>query len=186
MKAKDTVIRSFSNGYAVFVVSFILFACSSPQTKHEDRKVKPTEPAVNEKTQGDSVHRHQQFSDWIPQNKTYLCDNPESYQGKKIGTGHCVSLIQTCSGAPFTSLWRQGPKVKGLILEPGTIIATFRDGKYPNVTGWHAAIYISQDEKGIWVWDQWVGKAVHKRFIRFKNGKGTPNNDGDAYSVVYQ
>lgn len=117
--------------------------------------------------------------------KGYICPNASNYRGNKVGTGHCVSLIQTCSAAPHTSQWRQGPRVKGLSLQPGTVIATFRNGKYPNVTGWHAAIYISQDSQGIWVWDQWVGKPVHKRLIRFKNGRGTANNDGDAYSVVY-
>ncbi len=114
----------------------------------------------------------------------FYCDNAGAYRGKVVGKGHCVSLIKQCSGAPTTHNWREGEKVRGRSLEPGTIIATFRNGRYPNKTGWHAAIYISQDSQGIWVWDQWVGKPVHKRLIRFKNGKGTPNNDGSAYSIV--
>lgn len=114
----------------------------------------------------------------------YTCRSAERFHRQVVGSGHCVSLIQHCSGAPQTRNWRQGESVRGLQLEPGTIIATFRNGKYPNQTGWHAAIYISQNEEGIWVWDQWKGKPVHRRLIRFKNGKGTPNNDGDAYSVV--
>jgi hypothetical protein len=48
----------------------------------------------------------------------------------------------------------------------------------------HAAIYLSQDETGIWVYDQWFNQPVHKRLIRFRGGQGTANNDGDAYSVV--
>ncbi|MFT6387177.1 MAG: hypothetical protein ACJAUP_000547 [Cellvibrionaceae bacterium] len=41
-----------------------------------------------------------------------------------------------------------------------------------------------QGEQGSWAWDQWVGKPVHKRLIRFKNGKGMHSNDGDVYSIV--
>lgn len=115
----------------------------------------------------------------------YICANAGAYRSKVIGAGHCVSLIQHCSSAPQTRYWRQGERVKGKALYPGTVIATFDNGRYPNKTGWHAAIYISQDAKGIWVWDQWLGKSVHKRLIRFKSGRGTPNNDGDAYHVVY-
>ena len=33
-------------------------------------------------------------------------------------------------------------------------------------------IYISQDETGIRVYDQWEGKPVHERVIKFKGGRG--------------
>jgi hypothetical protein len=78
--------------------------------------------------------------------------------------------------------------VKGdLTIQKGTAIATFdATGKYPNKsTGNHAAIYISQDVVGILVYDQWVAQgAVKERRIRFKNGVGSPSNDGDAFSVI--
>lgn len=115
----------------------------------------------------------------------YICHSAQRYKGLSVGTGHCVSLIQTCSDAPLTSAWKPGPLVKGAKLRPGTIIAIFKNGKYPNRKGWHAAIYISQNKEGIWVWDQWLGMPVHKRLIRFKQGVGTANNDGDAYSIVH-
>ena len=66
----------------------------------------------------------------------------------------------------------------------GTIIATFKNGKYPSVSGYHAAIYISHNEQGIWVWDQWVGKAVHKRLIRFRHDNAPASNTAQAYSIV--
>lgn len=114
----------------------------------------------------------------------FVCQNAAKYAGKAIGSGHCVALIQKCSGAPLTKYWRPSLAVKGNAIPPGSIIATFRNGRYPNRTGYHAAIYISQTDKGIWVWDQWVGKPVHKRLIRFKGGRGSASNDGDRYTLV--
>ena len=112
------------------------------------------------------------------------CANPQRYAGQAVGSGHCVALIQTCSPAPHTKYWRPSIPVKGNVISPGSIIATFKNGRYPNKSGYHAAIYISQNKQGIWVWDQWVGKPVHKRLIRFKGGKGSASNDGDRYKLV--
>ena len=61
-----------------------------------------------------------------------------------------------------------------MTLRKGTAIATFdKDGKYANkVTGNHAAIYLIQDNNGLWVYDQWVSQgAVKKRYIGFRGGK---------------
>lgn len=116
---------------------------------------------------------------------TYVCDNAARYKGKTVGDGHCVSLIKTCSEAPNTNHWKQGKKVLNQTkLAPGTVIATFKNGRYPNKTGWHAAIYISHDSDGIWVWDQWKGKPVHKRLIRIRNNRAAAGNTAQKYSVV--
>ena len=89
---------------------------------------------------------------------------------------------------PNTSQWREGVKVKGATnLVRGTVIATFVNGQYPNnSTGQHSAVYDSQDAHGIWVWDQWKGHAVSKRYIRFRASDytGSLSNNGNAYSVV--
>lgn len=118
----------------------------------------------------------------------YTCAQPENNEGKKVGNGQCVVFVQECTNAPNTALWRKGAKVRGnLSLRRGTAIATFdENGKYPNMaTGNHAAIYVSQDGNGIRVYDQWVGQgAVKERFIRFKNGGGSPSNDGDSFFVI--
>ncbi len=162
--------------YRVLAFSCVFIAaCASPSKKYELHK----EYSVNTNV----IVKDNSVKQLIESG--YICENAYRYKDRSVGTGHCVSLIQICSGAPRTAMWRQGALVKGAELSPGTIIATFRSGKYPNITGWHAAIYISQDKDGIWVWDQWVGKPVHKRLIRFKNGNGKASNDGDAYSVVY-
>jgi hypothetical protein len=31
---------------------------------------------------------------------------------------------------------------------------------------------VHQDDRGIWVYDQWQGQPVHKRLIRFEGGSG--------------
>ena len=71
----------------------------------------------------------------------------------------------------------------------GTAIATFEaDGNYTSETGNHAAIYLYQDQRGIWVYDQWRGQPVHKRLIRFEGGSGakwgSKSNDGRRFAVI--
>lgn len=156
--------------FKTVVLLFLLFCISACTSQQHSRAVQRSD---------DTKEKHDSI------NQGFICHKPQQFAGRVIGNGHCVSLIQYCSAAPLTKEWRQGSKVKGLSLQAGSIIATFNNGRYPNKTGWHAAIYISQDEDGIWVWDQWVGKPVHRRLIRFKGGQGSANNDGDAYSVVY-
>ena len=116
----------------------------------------------------------------------YIANNPAGYDKQVVGNGHCVVFVQTCTCAPQARMWKEGAKVKGaLTLQTGTAIATFKNGVYPNnASGNHAAIYMSQDAMGIWVYDQWIGQPVHKRLIRFKGGVGSAVDDGDAYSVI--
>lgn len=117
----------------------------------------------------------------------YLCGNAELYQGLVVGNGHCVDLIKRCSGAPATRWWRAGNAVMELppgSIAPGSIIATFRFGRYPNHSGYHAAIYIKHDSAGIWVWDQWLGKPVHQRLIRARHDGAAASNNAFAYRLV--
>jgi hypothetical protein len=116
----------------------------------------------------------------------YVATNPSSFAGQVVGTGHCVPFVQAAAHAPPTSSWTEGVVVRGAAIATGTVIATFQEGAYQNRLNGdsHAAIYVSQNEAGLLVWDQWKGQPVHQRTIRFKGGQGTPNNDGDAYHVV--
>jgi len=106
--------------------------------------------------------------------------------GNIVGDGQCVALVQQCTRAPHTSSWRQGSPVRGNIgIQRGAAVATFEKGKYPNQAhGNHAAIYISQDAKGIQVYDQWASNklGVHVRTIKW--GGEDPSNDGNAFSVI--
>jgi hypothetical protein len=126
----------------------------------------------------------------------YIYSSVDSLEGTaKVGTKHCVVLVQHYANAPRTSQWTEGAKVKGnTTIVKGTAIATFVGGVYPNnSTGNHAALYISQDETGIWVMDQWKDDdskpTVSKRRLRFKgaNADGSykdPSNNGDAFSII--
>lgn len=119
----------------------------------------------------------------------YIATNPETYAGQAVGSGQCVAFVEKSSGAPLTSSWSQGAKVKGATLAAGTAIATFgAAGKYTNSTDGtsHAAIYIGQNAAGIQVWDQWLGQPVHQRTLRFQGGAPgvKPVNDGDAFYVI--
>lgn len=119
----------------------------------------------------------------------FIAPNPEKYKGEVVDDGQCVAFVKTASGAPQTSLWKEGNKVRGAEIPTGTAIATFFDGEYPSQpSGNHAAIYVSQNAEGLLVWDQWVSQhgphRVSQRTIRFKGGAGSPSDDGDAYSVI--
>lgn len=119
-------------------------------------------------------------------NRSLVCQNPEQYTGKIIGDGHCVSLIKACTNAPHTSSWRPGAQVTENVIPSGTIIATFKGQRYPNRSGWHAAIYSHEDRHGIWVWDQWQGKSVGLRLIRHipTEASAKPANRSTSYRVV--
>jgi hypothetical protein len=117
---------------------------------------------------------------------SWTATDPERYDGEVVGDGQCVAYVQRACGAPHTSQWRQGALVKGSDLAQGTAIATFDpNGTYGNHVGRsHAAIFHQQNPTGLLVWDQWVGHPVAPRLIRFRNGQGSPVNDGDQFHVI--
>jgi len=92
-----------------------------------------------------------------PSNGPYVATRPEAFEGRVIGEGHCVEFVQAAAGAPRATAWREGAEVRGNPhIARGTAIATFEsDGSYTSESGNHAAIYLSQDDEGIWVYDQW-------------------------------
>jgi hypothetical protein len=115
----------------------------------------------------------------------FIAPNPEEYEGEVVDDGQCVAFVKEASGAPQTSLWKQGEKVRGSDIPKGTAIATFMNGVYPShCHGNHAAIYVEQNAEGLVVLDQWQGQVVHQRTIHFRGGVGDPSNDGDAFSVI--
>jgi hypothetical protein len=88
---------------------------------------------------------------------------------------------------PLAAYWREGQPVRGdNSIKAGTVIATFVNGRYPDLpTNNHAAIYMSQNAEGIQVIDQWSGKPMgaNYRTIKWGGGPGR-SNDGDAFSIV--
>lgn len=109
----------------------------------------------------------------------------QSTRGNPDYCGQCVSYVTTvCPTIPVsTSQWRRGALVRGnTTIVAGTAIATFdASGNYHG----HAAIYVSQDEKGITVYDQWItgaGKAIGQRLLKW--GAVGVSNNGDGFYVV--
>ena len=98
--------------------------------------------------------------------------------------GQCVSYVkQVCNDLPNTKEWRRGTLVKGqTTLAKGTVIATFNaKAKYSG----HAAIYVSQDETGIQVFDQYRTQPNPKPVgPRTLSWTGSGVNDGNKYHVV--
>lgn len=111
-----------------------------------------------------------------------------------VGSHQCVALIQLYAGAPVSSAWRQGDAVLGnRTLQKGTAIATFVDGRYPNQAhGNHAAFFVKEFAKGIWIMDQWKSEKKTTISLRFlaslgKNKQGKfirAIDNAEAYSVI--
>lgn len=121
----------------------------------------------------------------------HIAVGPERYLAQVVGNGHCVPFVQRVSKVGLASTWRRGARVRGNNIPRNAVIATFvPDGRggwrYGNRRGGssHAAILLSEEADGIRVYDQWLGRPVGQRLIRWRNGVGTANNDGDAYYVV--
>ena len=121
----------------------------------------------------------------------YIGRKVTSALGKSVGLGRfkgqCAALVQWFGGAPKTQYWQRGMQVKGNDIAPYTCIATFdEEGRYPSLpSGNHAAIYISQDAGGINVYDQWTGRPIATRYIRFgKDDVSDPSNNGNCFYVI--
>lgn len=117
----------------------------------------------------------------------FVASRHEHLRGSVVGTGHCVPFVREVTGAPITTQWRRGAKVReSPQLAPGTAIATFHGDRYANAVDGssHAAVLIAVNEDGLVVADQWLGQPVHQRVIRFRGGQGNAANDGDQFFVV--
>jgi hypothetical protein len=118
----------------------------------------------------------------------HVASKHERHHGKVVGNGHCVAFVREVTGLPPTAQWRRGAPVWAQTEPvPGTAIATFDEsGRYGNHTDGrsHAAILMDVTDAGLVVYDQWLGKPVSSRVIRFKDGAGKPVDDGDAYSLI--
>lgn len=115
----------------------------------------------------------------------WIAKNPERYLGRVVPNGHCVAFVKEVAGLPPTTHWRAGGPA--LDAEPGTAIATFdNDGRYGNHGDGrsHAAILLEATGYGLRVMDQWIGRPVGERLIRFRDGDALPVDDGDAYRTI--
>ncbi|WP_435017689.1 BPSL0067 family protein [Tundrisphaera sp. TA3] len=113
-----------------------------------------------------------------------LSDDP----GWNKNKGECATGVQYVffkAGKPIglTTLWKQGPLVKGNSIAPGTAIASFQNGVYAQD---HAAVLIRETEEGLEVWDQFnhPPKPWGKRTLRFGGAKNDRSNNGDLFYVI--
>lgn len=118
-----------------------------------------------------------------------------------FGDGECVALPQAVTHVGHTSLWRPGPRVVDLsYLNPGTVIANFIDGRFPNQHGYHAALFLdfsrsvtSHRVMSIRVMDQFTSRrpknVVKARRIDSRgersNRQGNPYSDCDNADLFY-
>ncbi|MCG2585604.1 BPSL0067 family protein [Massilia sp. TS11] len=121
---------------------------------------------------------------------SYQADGDFTKQKKAFGTGQCVALVRALTDAPPSSLWREGGKLIDLLeanvyIAPGTAIATFSDGRYPNKShGNHAAIFLRWVGNGARVFHQWKGKAPHISTLAFGVKEPKIFLRAESYSVV--
>ena len=112
-----------------------------------------------------------------------LVDKP----GWRKNKGECATGVQYVfheAGTPLglTPTWKQGIKVRGNKVPPGTAIASFRNGKFAQD---HAAILIRETADGLEVWDQYnrPSKPWGKRVLRFSKDNDRSNN-GNLFYVI--
>lgn len=119
-----------------------------------------------------------------------------------VGNGNCVVLVQQLVKLPHHSRWRQGQHVVDVgTLWPGTAIATFENGVYPNwPTGNHVAFFAGPGPKkpdgslrSFWIVEQYKGSGrIQLREISSQGqvdskwGKRwkDPSNNADAFYVI--
>ena len=179
--------------FASFSLAFFLSACASHVPAPIENTVvignhanknrsNPELNKANRKNQ--KQHRHANSNRLHAAFDGYVCEDAPTYLGKSIGDGECVDLIKLCSNAPLTRYWKPGDYAFGKDIPAGTAIATFRKGKYPSRSGYHAAIYSHQDKNGIYAWDQWQGQPVHLRYIQANQRHKDAGNDASRYRII--
>lgn len=113
------------------------------------------------------------------------------------GSKECVAFVKYAVpelGKATTADWKEDHKITGYrdpLLEPGTAIATFVNGKYPSSHGKsHAAIFLNYGihpetgERGMFVLDQHNKKVLSVNFISFDTHSQKFTSQARNYSVI--
>lgn len=119
--------------------------------------------------------------------------NVENAYANSKGNTECAAFVQMAAlvgggSVPRTADWRKGKYVKDLKADEitkGTVIATFdENGLYPGASR-HVAMYVSHDENGITVYDQWNSqKKVLQRKLNYKESETRTVDNGNFYWIV--
>jgi hypothetical protein len=131
-----------------------------------------------------------------PQIAPLLDPNHKPSTSDVVGpNGECVDLTKKFSGMSDvgTFQWRAGPKVvDDKDIKPGTAIATFDKGRYPQTdVNKNSGIYLGRGANGsVWILDQWParnsGQKVHPPQPReLLRDSRNVSNDSHAYYVIY-
>ena len=116
--------------------------------------------------------------------------------GRQVGESQeCVALVKhVIPEIGRAANWAEGTKIKGYNdppLEPGTALATFKDGKYENKpTGNHAGIFLGYEQRdgrdGFVLLEQWRGARGKPReqFIPFDALNHETIRQAQNYSVI--
>ena len=109
------------------------------------------------------------------------------------GDAQCVAFVQMATligggSVPGTSQWRKGNYVKDLTanqIAKGTVIATFDENNlYPGDPR-HAAVYISHNNIGITVYDQWKSRPqVKQRVLIYRESEVRQVDNGNWFWIV--
>ncbi len=115
---------------------------------------------------------------------------PDVDMGKGV---QCVGLVKYYSDCGAAGSWSEGSAVHGGSVERGTVIATFKDGVYPNHSAHNHACFFIEEQKdgsGFLVLEQHVKPFPDKIQTRVLKYKGKPKDgsiqvdNGDCYSVA--
>lgn len=119
--------------------------------------------------------------------------NVENAYANAKGNTECVAFVQMAAlvgggSVPRTSDWRKGKYVKDLTageITKGTVIATFDEHDLYPTSARHAAVYISHNDKGITVYDQWNSqKKVLQRTLYYKESETRAVDNGNFFWIV--
>ena len=96
----------------------------------------------------------------------------------------CVALTKFFSRAPCTSCWRKGVPVMGSNIAPGTAVATFVNGRYPQTdVPKNSGIFVKHIPNGFTIIDQWEGNFGRTRDLYVDPRQGRSDR-ADTYSVI--
>ena len=131
---------------------------------------------------GTHPHSNPTRKDWVTAPADLATNNDDYIYG-------CATAVKALTGAPATTSWRRGKKVKGNSIASGTAIATFGKAKNGHFTfKGHAAIFAGYED-GLAMYDQWWNESpiyrrhFSRRVVPYRCGDYV-SNDGEAFYVI--
>jgi hypothetical protein len=136
---------------------------------------------------------------FMERSMAYIYSGVSRLQGKPlVGNGNCALMVEYYGKLPSHSHWHEGLRVvEQKEIGPGTAIATFEDGRYPNKPhNNHVAFFVRFGTRSldgswnsIWIMEQFKASGrIQLRELRSKGKTGNhwidPSNNADAFSII--